>query len=95
MRRIVLLLTVAVITVAAIMPAGVVFAQSLGGPIENGNPSCFGQYARSEPGSPGPGKIFVKPVVTLAAPGAVDELAGFVGEINQNRPCPLSPTNFE
>ncbi len=77
------------------VPAGVVFAEPSSDPIDNGNPSCFGAYARSEPGPPGPGTTFVKPVVEVAAPGGVDELAGFVGDINQSRPCPPPPTDFE
>ncbi len=95
MRRIILLLTVASTIMVAMVPAVVASAQSLRDPIENGNASCFGHFARSEPGSPGPGTTFVKPVVTLAAPGGVDELAGFVGDINQSRPCPPSSTNLE
>ena len=94
MRRIVLLLTVAVTMVAAMVPAGVVFAESLSDPSNNSNPSCFGAFSRSESGPPGPGTTFVQPVVTVAAPGGVDELAGFVGEINQSRPCPPPPTDL-
>ncbi len=94
MKRIVMLLTLVVTMVAAMVPAGGAFARSPSVPIENGHPSCFGEFARLKPGSPGPGTTFVKPVVTLAAPGGVDELAGFVGDLNQNRPCPPPPTTF-
>lgn len=82
MRRILLVVTVAVVTVAATMVlAGTAFAQS-----------CFAEYA-SQPGPPpppGPGTIVNKPVTTILAPGNVDELAREVGLLNQVRPCPPS-----
>ena len=95
MRRIVLLLTVAVTMVAATVPAGVVFAESLSDPIDNGNPSCFGTYARSEPGPPpGPG-FFVSDAATyLAGTGTpesgTDEVARQIGLVQDVRQdvCP-------
>ncbi len=84
MRRIVLLLTVAATIVAAMVPAGSAFAQSLSDPIENGNPSCFGAYARSEPvPPPGPGEFVSDVATTLAEPGTpesgTDEVASQIG----------------
>ena len=93
MRRSISLVTSAAVMTATMVLSGTAFAQDP--PTDEGNPSCFGAYARSEPSPPGPGTTFVKSIVTVAAPGGVDELAGFVGELNQNRPCPPPPANFE
>ena len=97
MRRIVLLLLVAVIMVAAMVPAGVVFAESPSDPIDNGNPSCFGTYARSEPGPPpGPGEFVSDAATGLAMPGpespgsGTDEVASQIGLVQDVRQdvCP-------
>jgi hypothetical protein len=85
-----LIMTTAVVVAATMVLAGTAFAQS-----ENANPSCFGVYAQNNTAGgeqPGPG-FFVKTVTT--APGPVDELAGFVGDINQRRPCPTTRADFE
>ena len=93
MRRIpLLIMTTAVVVAATMVPAGTALAQS-----ENANPSCFGRYAQNNTAGgeqPGPG-FFVKTVTTAAAPQGVDDLAGFVGEINQSRPCPTTRADFE
>ena len=91
MRRNVLLATAAAVMVATVALSGTAFADPAppdNPPIDSGNPSCFGAYARSEPGPPGPGTTVVKPIVTVVAPQGVDELARFVGLVNQTRPCP-------
>ena len=86
---------VAVTTVAAMVPAGVVFTESLSDPSDNSNPSCFGAYARSESGPAGTRHYVRKAGSHRSSPGSVDDLAGFVGDINQSRPCPPPPTDFE
>ena len=95
MRHIVLLLLVAVTIVAAMVPAGVVFAESLSDPIDNGNPSCFGAYAGSEPGpQTGPGESVSDLATFLAEPGTpesgTDEVASQIGLLQQVRQdvCP-------
>ena len=81
-----MLVTVAVVMAETMAPAGVVFAQPPSDPIENGNPSCFGVYARSEPGPPpGPGDFVSGAATTLAEPGpetpgsGTDEVARDIG----------------
>jgi hypothetical protein len=95
MRRIVLLLLVAVTMVTAMVPAGAVFAESLSDPSDNGNPSCFGAYARSEPAPPpGPGGVVSDAATGLAmtgpeSPGSgTDEVANNIGAVQRVRPCP-------
>ncbi len=95
MRRIVLLLMVAVTMVTATVPAGVVFAESVSDPIDNGNPSCFGAYARSEPvPPPGPGEFVSDAATGLAEPGTpesgTDEVASQIGLVQHVRQevCP-------
>jgi hypothetical protein len=86
MRQLVLLVTVA--AVVTVVLSGTAFTQS-----------CFGEYASQpeaqplSPPPPGPGTFVNKPVTTLAAPGAVDELAREVGFVNQVRPCPPEATS--
>ena len=92
MKRSVSLVTLVAAMAVTTVLSGAAFAQD---PPTEGNPSCFGGYARSEPGPPGPGTTFVKPIVTVAAPGGIDELTDFVRELNQTRPCPPPPANFE
>ena len=87
-KRAVAVFTLVAILVTVMALMGTAFANP---PSDNGNPSCFGQFARSAPMGPGPGTVFVRPVTTAFAPGGVDELAGFVGDLNQNRPCPPPP----
>ena len=96
MRRIVLLLMVAVTMVAGMVPAGVVFAESLSDPSDNGNPSCFGAFARSEPGRPGPGESVGDAAKGLAVTGpenpgsGTDEVAQEIGPVQHVRQgvCP-------
>ena len=97
MRRIVLLVIVAVTMVAAMAPTGVVFAESLSDPSDNGNPSCFGAYARSEPFPPPPPGDYVSTAATgLAMPGpefpgsGTDEVATEIGLVQLVRQdvCP-------
>ena len=98
MRRIVLLLMVALTTVAVMVPAGVVSAESLSDPGDNGNPSSFGAYARSEPAPPpGPGGVVSAAATGLATTGSespgsgTDEVADDIGTVQRVRPC---PTNY-
>ncbi len=86
---------VAVTTVAAMVPAGVVFAESPSDPIDNSNPSCFGIYAGSEPGpQTGPGEFVSASATFLAEPGTpesgTDEVASQIGLVQQVRQtvCP-------
>ncbi len=78
MRRTIVLITVAAIMLTTLaLGGGSAFAQ--------GNPSCFGAYARTLQGPPGPGEG----VSLLARSGAgevADELVPF---IQQERPCPV------
>jgi hypothetical protein len=94
MRRTILLVTVAVVMAGTTVPAGVVFAQPPSD-IERGNPSCFGAFARSEPGPPpGPGDFVSEAATTLAEsvnPGSgTDEVARHVGLVQHVRQdvCP-------
>ncbi len=95
MRRAILLVTAAVVMAGTTVPAGIVFAQPPSDSIERGNPSCFGAYARSEPGPPpGPGD-FVSEAATFLAesvnPGSgTDEVARHVGLVQHVRQdvCP-------
>jgi hypothetical protein len=62
MRRVILLVTIAAVTVVAMLAlAGTSFAE--------GGGSCFGNFAKAEPKGPGPGETFVRPVTEAAAPG--------------------------
>ncbi len=94
MRRVILFVTVAVVMAETMAPAGVVFAQPPSDPIENGNPSCFGAFARSEPGPPGPGEFVHEAATTLAGPGTpgsgTDDVARNVGLVQHVRQdvCP-------
>jgi hypothetical protein len=97
-RRIILLVTVAVVMAETMAPAGVVFAQPPSDPIENGNPSCFGAYARSLPAPPpGPGDFVSGAATTLAGTGpetpgsGTDEVAQNIGPVQHVRPCPDYP----
>ena len=91
MRRLVLL--VAVVAVVTVALSGMAYADPPSEPpIDSGNPSCFGEFARNIPNGPGPGTTFVKPITEVAGPTNVDELAEFVGTVQQVRPCPLEPT---
>jgi hypothetical protein len=90
-----LLVTVAVVMAETMAPAGVVFAQPPSDPIENGNPSCFGAYARSEPGPPpGPGEFVSGAATDLAGTGTpesgTDEVAQNIGLVQHVRQdvCP-------
>lgn len=86
-RRIILLVTVAAVMLTTMaLSAGSAFAQPPSDPNENGNPSCFGVYARSEPGPPpGPGDFVSGAATTLAEPGpetpgsGTDEVARDIG----------------
>ena len=80
MSRLVLLVTVAAFMVAVtVLLAGTAFAQ--------GNPSCFGDYARS-PVPGGPGSVVSDIASSLAQTGSTDDAAQLVGEAQQERPCP-------
>ena len=94
MRRIILLVTVAIVMAQTMAPAGVAFAQPPSGPVENGNPSCFGAFARYEPGWPGPGEFVSGAAATLAKPGTpgsgTDDVARNIGPVQHVREgvCP-------
>jgi hypothetical protein len=94
MRRLILL--VVVVTVMEVGLSGT----ALGDPPSdsNGNPSCFGAFARSDAGTPGdtggPGFVVGDTARTLGTSGAGGETAsGVVQELQQarNEAC---PTNF-
>lgn len=82
MRRTIVLITVAAVMLATMaLSGGSAFAVD---PPTQGNPSCFGAYARAEQGQPGPGEG----VSELASSGAAlvaDELVPF---IQHEPPCP-------
>ena len=94
-RRIILLVTVAAVMLTTMaLSAGSAFAQPPSDPIENGNPSCFGAYARSEPGWPGPGEFVSGAATFLAGTGTpesgTDEAAQNIGLVQHVRPCPAN-----
>lgn len=94
MRRIILLVTVAVVMAVTMAPAGVVFAEPPSDSIDDGNPSCFGAFARTEPGPPGPGEFVHEAATTLAEPGTpgsgTDDVARNVGlvQLVRQEVCP-------
>ena len=92
MRRIPFMTTVVAVAATMVMAGTALATPPIDPPSDSGDPSCFGQFARSAPGGPGPGETFVRPVTELFAPGGVDEIATEVGGINQARPCPPPPT---
>jgi hypothetical protein len=82
--------TIALITVAAVMlmmlalSGGSAFAVD---PPTQGNPSCFGAYARSVQGEPGPGEG-VSELASSGVPALVaDELVPLIQEV-RNDICP-------
>ena len=77
MRRTIMLITVAAVMLTTMaLSGGSAFAQ--------GNPSCFGAYARTVQGQPGPGAG----VSELASSGAALVAEELVPFIQQERPCP-------
>ena len=96
MRRVTLLLTVATFVVAMLLPAAAAFAQPASSLPQNGNPSCFGAFARSEPGPPGPGQFVRTDATTLAGPGTpgsgTDDVASNIGLVQLVRQ-EVCPTN--
>ncbi len=88
MRRTIVLIAVAAVMLTTMaVGGGSAFAVD---PPTQGNPSCFGAYARTVQGQPGPGEG----VSELASSGAgevADELVRF---IQQERPCPLENPPF-
>ena len=76
--------TIVLITVAAVMLT--TMALSGGSAFAQGNPSCFGAYARSTQGHPGPGAG----VSALASDGAAQVAEVLVPFIQQERPCPIT-----
>lgn len=80
MRRTIVLITVAAVMLTTIaLSAGSAFAQ--------GQPSCFGEFARAQPGQPGPGAG----VSELASSGAALVADVLVPFIQHERPCPIAP----
>ena len=85
MRRTIVLITVAAVMLAMMaLSGGSAFAVD---PPTQGNPSCFGAYARTVQGDPGPGEG----VSELASSGAALVAEELVPFIQQERPCPLEP----
>ncbi len=78
MRRTIVLITVAAIMLATMALGG-------GSAFAEGNPSCFGAFARAEPGQPGPGEG----VSELASSGAAQVADVLVPFIQHERPCPV------
>lgn len=82
MRRTIVLITVAAIMLATMaLGGGSAFALD---PPTQGNPSCFGAFARTEQGQPGPGEG----VSELASSGAAQVAEVLVPFIQHERPCP-------
>jgi hypothetical protein len=96
-RRLYLLLTTAVVAAAVMSLSGAALADP---PVDSGNPSCFGAFARSQPGAPGPGGSVSEGATTLAGTGkpesGTDEVATNIGPVQHVREgvCP-SNTPFE
>ena len=88
-RRLYLLLTIAVVAAAVMSLSGTALADP---PVDSGNPSCFGAFARSEPGTPGPGESVSVGATNLAGTGnpesGTDEVATNIGSVQHVRPCP-------
>lgn len=92
-RRVYLLLTIAVVAAAVMGLSGTALAAP---PVDSGNPSCFGNAARSEPDGPTPPGAGVSGFTTsVTGPGQanlVNEVAQEVGPIQHIRSdvCPES-----
>ena len=86
-RTIVLITVVAVMLTAMALSGGSAFAEE---PPTQGNPSCFGAFARAEQGGPGPGAG----VSELASSGAALIAEVLVPFIQHERPCPLEGPPF-
>jgi hypothetical protein len=86
-RRSFLLLTIAVVVGAVMSLSGTALAVP-----DSSNPSCFGAFARSQPGTPGPGDAVSEGATGLAGTGdaesGTDEVATDIGSVQQVRPCP-------
>jgi hypothetical protein len=83
MRRTIVLITVAAVMLTTMaLSGGSAFAQD---PPTQGNPSCFGAFARAQPGEPGPGEG----VSELASSGAALVAEVLVPFIQHERPCPI------
>jgi hypothetical protein len=75
--------------ILAIMVAAVMLmtiALSGGSALAQGQSSCFGAFARAQPGEPGPGEG----VSQLASSGAALVADKFVPIVQRERPCPLT-----
>ena len=79
MRRKVVLITVATVMLVAMAPSG-------GSAFAQGQSSCFGAFARAEPGQPGPGEG----VSELASSGAALVADKVVPIVQHERPCPIT-----
>ena len=77
-RTIVLIMVAAVMLTTMALSAGSAFAQ--------GQSSCFGAFARAEPGQPGPGAG----VSVLASTGAALVADKVVPIVQHERPCPAT-----
>jgi hypothetical protein len=87
-RRVLAIMVAAVVIVPTMSLPGIAFAvQPSDPPIDSGNPSCFGAFARAQPGEPGPGEG----VSQLAKSGGAQVADTLVPFIQTKRPCPLTP----
>ncbi len=91
-------LTITVVAGAVIGLSGTALAEPPNNPpIESGNPSCFGAFARSEPGTPGPGESVSDGATTLAGTGVpgseTDEVATNIGPVQHVREG-VCPSNY-
>ncbi len=95
-RRLYLLLTIAVVAAAVMGLSGTALADPS---VDSGNPSCFGYTSRSEPGEPGPGAgihTFTTSATGSQGTNLVDDAASEVGPIQhvRNEVCPTSGFPF-
>jgi hypothetical protein len=95
-RRVSLLLTIAVVAAAVLGLSGTALADP---PPNSGNPSCFGYTSRSDQGDPGPGAgvhAFTTGATGSHGTNEVDDAATAVGPIQhvRNEVCPTSGFPF-
>jgi hypothetical protein len=88
-RRLYLLLTIAVVAAAVLSLSGTALADP---PVDSGNPSCFGNTARSAPDRPTPPGAGVSAFTNTVGGDIVATAAQEVGPIQHIRSdvCPLS-----
>ena len=100
-RRVLWLLTIAVVAAAVLGLSGTALADPPpdNPSIDSGNPSCFGYTSRSEPGDPGPGAgvhTFTTSATGSLGTNLVDDAAREVGPVQhvRNEVCPTSGFPF-